>query len=155
MKTDDYSFENLKKMTYIECVEKEVTRFYGPVSVVFAREVKEDHYFKGVPIKKSDMTSIDYTGSFFSEKYYKNPTEFRPERWIEECKQMPTYTVGGFGGGARGCIGKSFARLQAKIGLIKFMKRYSKIELPKNDFMMELKFFPTPEPMDIRLVKSE
>ena len=37
---------------------------------------------------------------------------------------MPAFTVGGFGGGARGCIGKNFARLEAKIGLIKFMKRY-------------------------------
>ena len=60
-------------MTYIDCVEKEVTRFYGPVYAVFSREVKEDHYFRSIPIKKNDMLGIDYSGCFFSEKYYKNP----------------------------------------------------------------------------------
>ena len=37
MKDDDFSYENLKKCTYIDCVEKEVTRFYGPVNQIFSR----------------------------------------------------------------------------------------------------------------------
>ena len=32
MKEDDFSYENLKKFQYIEWVQKEVTRFYGPLN---------------------------------------------------------------------------------------------------------------------------
>ena len=40
MKNDDYSFENLKKCTYIDCVEKEAIRCYGPGQGLFFRESK-------------------------------------------------------------------------------------------------------------------
>ena len=43
---------------------------------------------------------------------------------------MPPLALAGFSGGARTCIGKHLGKLKAKIGLIKFLKRYEKIELP-------------------------
>ena len=52
MQTDDYSYENLKKFTYIENIQKETTRFYGPVNVIFLRSVETDFYLKDVLIKK-------------------------------------------------------------------------------------------------------
>ena len=121
MKVDDFSYENLKKMTYIDCVEKEVTRFYGPLNNGFLRIAKKDHLLKTVPIQKNTIILTQFLGVHYSEKYYKNPTEFRPERWIEECNYLPTFAIGGFSGGARACIGKHLAKLEAKIGLIKFM----------------------------------
>ena len=78
MKDDDYSYENLKKMTYIDNVQKEVTRYYGPVNQIFAREVQDDHYLKGIPIKKGATIGVEILGVNYSEKYYKNPKEFRP-----------------------------------------------------------------------------
>ena len=81
MKTDDYSFENLKKMTYIENVEKEVSRFYGPLNGNFRRVALNDDYLKGVPIQKDTTIGVQPIGPHYCEKYYKNPTEFRPERW--------------------------------------------------------------------------
>ena len=71
---EDYSYDNLKKFAYIDCVEKEVTRFYGPVNQIFTREVQEDHFLNGVPIKKGSMISVQSIGVNYSEKYYKNPT---------------------------------------------------------------------------------
>ena len=50
--------------------------------------------------------------------------EFRPERWTSECENNPIFASGGFSAGPRVCIGKHLAKLEAKIGLIKFMKRY-------------------------------
>ena len=52
MQTDDYSYENLKMFTYIDNVQKEVTRFYGPVSGTFLRSVETDFHLKGIHIKK-------------------------------------------------------------------------------------------------------
>ena len=73
MAEDDYSLENLKRFTYIENVEKEVTRFYGPANGNASRVALNDNYIKGVPIKKGTMLGAQPIGSHFSEKYYKNP----------------------------------------------------------------------------------
>ena len=37
MSNDDYSYENLKNLTYIDCIQKETTRYYGPAPVNFTR----------------------------------------------------------------------------------------------------------------------
>ena len=37
LQTDDYSYENLKKFTYVECVLKETTRYFGPGVFSFFR----------------------------------------------------------------------------------------------------------------------
>ena len=80
-----------------------------------------------VKIMKDTTFSIQPIGTHYSEKYFQKPTEFKPERWAEECKNLPAFVFGGFGGGSRSCIGKQLLRIESKIGLIKFMKRYSKI----------------------------
>jgi cytochrome P450 len=46
---------------------------------------------------------------------------------LKDGNEVNPYAVGRFGGGARSCIGKHLALLEAKISLVKFMKRYSKI----------------------------
>lgn len=40
MSNDDYSYENLKKMTYIENIQKETTRIYGPAVSLLWRKSK-------------------------------------------------------------------------------------------------------------------
>ena len=84
MSDDDYSYYNLKKMNSIDRLEKEVTRFYGPVNGLFRRNVIKDYYLNGVAIKKGTKIMTQPLGVHYSEKYYKNTTEFRPERWISE-----------------------------------------------------------------------
>ena len=42
---------------------------------------------------------------------------------------MPPFSLVGFGGGTRTCIGKHLTALQVKIELIKFFKRYETIEV--------------------------
>ena len=78
LKEDDYSYENLKNLTYIDCVQKEVTRFYGPGNGLFFRNPINDDFLKGIPIKKGTFISVQCLGLHFSEEHYKNPYEFRP-----------------------------------------------------------------------------
>ena len=60
-------------MTYIDCVEKEVTRFFGPANGMFIRTVILDHMLKGVPIKKEALVQAQPLGVHYDERYYKNP----------------------------------------------------------------------------------
>ena len=73
MKEDDFSYDNLKKMTYIDCVEKEVTRFYGPIPNSFIKVAMKDYELKGVPIKKGTSLMPQFFGVHYDDKYYKNP----------------------------------------------------------------------------------
>lgn len=40
MKDNDYSYENLKNFAYIDCIQKETTRLYGPGNCSFMRIAK-------------------------------------------------------------------------------------------------------------------
>ena len=74
------------------------------------------------------------TGSHYNPKYFNEPLIFKPERWEKQHDDLPPFVHMGFSGGPRTCIGKHLALLESKIALIKFMKRYSEIILPKKDF---------------------
>jgi len=37
MLNDDYSYENLKNLIYIDYIQKETSRYYGPSNGVFGR----------------------------------------------------------------------------------------------------------------------
>lgn len=55
MKNDDYSFENLKNFKYIDNIQKETTRMYGPVNTLFPREAQQDNYMNGLFVKKGTV----------------------------------------------------------------------------------------------------
>ena len=71
----------MKKLTYIDWIQNETTRYYGPGTGIFTRLAAEDHFIANIPIKKGTGLSIQPIGNHFNEEYYKNPMEFRPERW--------------------------------------------------------------------------
>lgn len=82
IKTDkDITFDNLKKLTYIDWIQFETTRIYGPTNGLFWRKATEDNKILDIPIKKGTIVSTQPKGNHFSTKYYKDPEEFRPERW--------------------------------------------------------------------------
>jgi cytochrome P450 len=78
---EDITFENLKKLTYIDWIQYETTRMYGPANGIFLRIAKEDNYLKDLPITKGTVVSTQPRGNHFNPKYFKDPNVFRPERW--------------------------------------------------------------------------
>lgn len=78
---EDYTYENIKKLTYLEWVQNETTRYYGPSTKMFERNATEDHFIKDIPIKKGTNINIKLLGNHHNPKYFKDPQEFRPERW--------------------------------------------------------------------------
>ena len=111
MKEDNFSYENLRKFQYIDCVQKEVTRIYGPINGNTPNICIADHFLKGVPILKGTAIHNQPIGVHYSDEYYRNPLEFRPERWQGECDDLPPFSLVGFSGGPRTCIGKHLATL--------------------------------------------
>ena len=137
MATDDFSYDNLKNLKYLECVQKETTRFFGPAYGLFVREASHDHFLGSVPIKKGNLLETS-VAIHFCPKYYKDPLVYRPERWEKECADLPPFVHMGFSAGQRSCIGKQLALLDSKIAVVKYLKRYSKIIVPDKKLRTEI-----------------
>ena len=67
---EDITAPNLKKLTYIDWIQNETTRMYGPGTGLFMRKVIVDHTLGKVPIQKDITLTIQPIGSHFNEKYY-------------------------------------------------------------------------------------
>jgi cytochrome P450 family 3 subfamily A len=71
----------LKKLSYIDWIQFETTRHYGPVNGNFARVATEDHYIGKIPVKKGTLMAMQPMGNHYNPKYFKDPFTFQPERW--------------------------------------------------------------------------
>ena len=69
MTEEDYSFDNLKNFHYIDWIQKETTRFFGPSVFLFIREASKDHYFKGIQIPKGSQVNLTVSSHFDSKNF--------------------------------------------------------------------------------------
>jgi cytochrome P450 len=61
-----------------------------------------------------------------SARWFDAPDEFRPERWTPSfLETLPRFAYLPFGGGARTCIGNSFAHLEASVVLAAVCRRFT------------------------------
>ena len=82
---EDLTIENLKKVTYLDWIQNETTRHYGPVNGQFFREAQVDNLLLNVPITKGTLVSTQPLANHYNPALFPNPAEFRPERWEKEC----------------------------------------------------------------------
>ncbi len=150
--SNPFTLENLKQMTYLDQVLKEVLRFIPPVTGGF-REVIETFEFNGYLIPQGWTVQYNIKQSHYDAAIYQNPEQFDPDRFSperEEDKQK-SFSYLPFGGGLRECIGKEFARLEMKIFAAMLVGNYDWELLP--DQNLEMKVIPTPIPQDGLKVK--
>lgn len=122
----------LKNMDYLDWVVKEGLRKHPPVALIPERVLhKQSETIGGIKIKKGALISINAYNIHHNPKYWKDPHEFRPERFSpEESKGRPSTSWIPFGGGARLCIGNLFSLLEQKIFLSLLLQRYT-LEIPE------------------------
>lgn len=118
--------DNLKKMTYVTAVMNETARIYGPGIGLFTRDVAKDTTLGTVPIKKGTLINHEFTTNNHNPAYYDNPSEFRPERWLDT-DRLPKhpYAFTPFSLGVRNCLGQYMSVVTTKITLIRLFKRYN------------------------------
>ena len=79
----DWTWENLKMMNYLDSIQKEAVRMYGPSNWLFPREATKDVFLNQIPISKGTQLSLNFFSNHFNPKYFSDPHTFRPERWQE------------------------------------------------------------------------
>ncbi|KAG4433764.1 hypothetical protein IFR05_010763 [Cadophora sp. M221] len=125
----------LKEMKYLRNVFLEVLRLY-PVGPVNARIAKKDttlpvgggpHGMQPIMIHKKQQVLYCVYGMHRRQDIYgQDAGEFRPERW-ESRRQRWDFLP--FNGGARQCLGQSFAMMEASYILVRLLQEFDGIEL--------------------------
>ncbi|XP_035494024.1 cytochrome P450 4V2 isoform X3 [Scophthalmus maximus] len=99
--------EDLKRLRYLGCVIKEALRLFPSVPF-FARTICEDCHIKGFKIPKGASAVIVTYALHRDPRYFPEPEEFRPERFLpENSAGRPPYAYVPFSAGLRNCIGKN------------------------------------------------
>lgn len=141
------TFDQLKQMTYLEQVLKEVLRLVPPVGGGF-REVTKACEFNGYSIPQGWSVLYQIGRTHQDKTIYNQPEGFDPDRFsLERAEDKPKpFSYVPFGGGVRECLGKEFARLEMKIFAALLVRHYDWELLP--DQSLEMVMVPTPRPKD-------
>src|SRR4030095_9669634 len=106
------TFNDLTRLTYTEMIAKETMRLYPPAYAV-GREALEETEIGGFRIPKGSQVFAFQWVTQRDKRYFENPDEFDPDRWIpQRSEQLPRYAYFPFGGGPRQCIGNYFAMME-------------------------------------------
>ncbi|MFN6536083.1 MAG: cytochrome P450 [Nostoc sp. EkiNYC01] len=143
----DLNLEQLGKMPYLEQVLWEVERLYQSVGGGF-RGVVKDFEFKGFHVPAGWQLFYSIRTTHQLEEIYSQPERFDPERFSpqrQEHKKYP-FSLVGFGGGPRVCIGLAFAKMEMKIVASNLLRNYHWEILPNQN--LDSVQLPTNHPKD-------
>ena len=117
--------EDVAKLPYTTAVLSEAMRIYPPVWVV-GRRALEDVTIGDYEVPRRTIVITSQYLIHRDERFWPDPLEFRPERWLDEAAQAarPKFAYFPFGGGGRVCIGEAFAWTEGAILLAVMARRW-------------------------------
>lgn len=123
------TYSELPNLTYLEAVFNESLRLFPPVTIIPKRSAFDTTLrtvnTKGepvvVPIPKGAIFNIATAGIHYNPRYWKNPHEFKPERFLGD---WPKHAFVPFSMGARSCIGRRFAEIEMLVALSQIVRNY-------------------------------
>lgn len=140
---ESLSPEHFGKMPYLDQILSETERLHPPIAGGF-RSVVKPFEFKGYHVPAGWLAQYSILQTHHLESVYPNPERFDPDRFRPGTKQQP-FSLIGFGGGARICIGIAFAKLEMKLVLAHLLRHYQWELLPQN---LDPIVVPTRRPKD-------
>lgn len=115
--------EQLQKMTYTNAVLNESMRLYPPAWIT-DRQNLEDDSLAQFKIKKDTLIGVSFYELHRNPKYWNNPDEFIPERFLGEQRKESMQYFYPFGAGPRMCIGTGFAIYEMCLTISQIVKKY-------------------------------
>jgi cytochrome P450 len=132
---DIHDLENLR---YINAVLSESMRLYPPAWAISRIAV---HGFEAGPyrIPPGALCIASQWVIHRDARFFPDPEQFRPERWLDELAARPRFAYFPFGGGSRICIGERFAWMEGALLLALLGQRWQ--------FRMSSEATVTPQPL--------
>ncbi|GET01449.1 cytochrome P450 [Rhizophagus clarus] len=145
--------EQLKKMEYINAILKESLRIYPPGSVISLRSLKEPIKIGPYVVPKDVLCLINLWQIHYDPKYWENPKQYDPDRFLSNEKRHPFSWIP-FSSGPRNCVGQNFALMEQRVILSMMLHKYSwtlpKYTINKEKLILESQFFL--KPVDVKLI---
>ena len=116
--------ESLARLTYLEQVVKEALRLYPP-AWAGTRVAAEEIAFQGYRLPPGTFVAYSQWVSHRLPDVFPDPEAFRPERFDPaQSPPIPPFAYVPFGGGARLCLGMTFALHEMKVVLSALLSRW-------------------------------
>ncbi|MBW4419211.1 MAG: cytochrome P450 [Myxacorys californica WJT36-NPBG1] len=141
--SDPVTLEQISKMPYLDQIFNEIERLHPSVAGGF-RGVVKSFEFNGYSVPAGWLAQYSILHTHRLPEVYPEPEKFDPDRW-HNTKQKP-FSLIGFGGGSRVCIGLAFAKLEMKLVAAHLLRHYEWELLP--DQRLEPVQIPTRRPKD-------
>ena len=124
------TYDSYDQLTYVNALIYEGLRAHPPVVSVVKQVCKKETTLCDIVIPKD--TEI-LAGAHYDDRYWENPEQFNPERFINEQNELRSESSFGFSfvpfsGGLRKCIGFRFSLLESCMILTRLIQRF-KFEL--------------------------
>jgi cytochrome P450 len=128
------TLEDVPRLPFATAVLSESMRLFPPVWVV-GRRAMEDVTIGDISVPRRTIVIMSQYVVHHDPRWWPDAADFRPERWLKEIER-PKFAYFPFGGGARVCIGETFAWTEGVILLAEIARRW-KFE-PAPDQRVEL-----------------
>ncbi|KAJ3024299.1 Lanosterol 14-alpha-demethylase [Thoreauomyces humboldtii] len=134
----DFTYEDVRKFTYLDCVMKESLRLHTPIHTVM-RLVVQDLEYKGYTIPAGHFLCGSQAVSQMDPVRFPDPDRYDPLRWKESDEGAGEWSINGvdvaqksarsnflpFGAGRHRCIGEAFAFVQIKSVVAMFLREFT------------------------------
>ncbi len=132
------AYEHLAHLKVIERIIKETQRLW-PTAPAFSVGPYEDQVIGGKwKLRKDRPVNIYAPGLQRHPEAWNNPDEFDIDRWLPEAEVAHhPHAYKPFGNGARACIGRQFALVEAKLALAMILQKFAIAD--KRGYRMTLK----------------
>jgi cytochrome P450 len=110
-------------LAYTRAVIQETMRLYPPVWGLIRVATKPD-VIGGKEIRPGDRVVIFGYGAHHNPRFWPEPEEFRPERWMGSTKGQVKYSYLPFGAGKRSCIGGAMSQVENTLALSILLRRF-------------------------------
>ncbi len=110
-------------LAYTRAVIQETMRLYPPVWGLIRVATKADT-IGGKEIRPGDRVVIFGYGAHHNPRFWPEPEEFRPERWMGSTKGQVKYSYLPFGAGKRSCIGGAMSQVENTLALSILLRRF-------------------------------
>ncbi len=107
---------------YLNVVFDETLRIRPTVSLAVRSVQKQPYVLNGYRLPVDTRIGCNPALIHFDPNLFKDPLEFRPERFLEE--RPSNYAYIPFGGGVRRCIGAAFARMEFNAVMERMLDRF-------------------------------
>jgi len=151
-KDGDVTTSSLSKLPYVKACLKESMRL-TPVTVSNARILEQDVVLSGYNVPAGTWIIMELYATARSEKYFKEPLVFKPERWLRENKdENHAFSSLPFGFGTRMCLGRRVAELEIYVFVCKLLQRF-RLEYHHEPLELYQKLITVPDrPVKIKFV---